>query len=157
MFGCLCAFAAHRYRFIDISYLRGEEIHKGKTIPEHTEHVVMFLPDVWSVVPSMMDYLALQASYKRSMLLRIDEKEKELRVPLEKASTPAAKPAAAESSTQKPSTVEEEKEAKQAPAAAADSQSQALIQFILFLAYLSYLYIYMYKVYMVDTYQSGYC
>ena len=153
MFGCLCAFAAHRYRFIDISYLRGEEIHKGKTIPEHTEHVVMFLPDVWSVVPSMMDYLALQASYKRSMLLRIDEKEKELRVPLEKASTPAAKPASA-SSTQKPATVEEEKEAKQAPAAAADSQSQALIQFILFLTYLSYLYIYMY---MVDTYQSGYC
>ena len=153
MFGCLCAFAAHRYRFIDISYLRGEEIHKGKTIPEHTEHVVMFLPDVWSVVPSMMDYLALQASYKRSMLLRIDEKEKELRVPLEKASTPAAKPATAESSTQKPSTVEEEREAKQAPAAA-DSQSQALIQFILFLAYLLYLYIYKY---MVDTYISGYC
>ena len=152
MFGCLCAFAAHRYRFIDISYLRGEEIHKGKTIPEHTEHVVMFLPDVWSVVPSMMDYLALQASYKRSMLLRIDEKEKELRVPLEKASTPAAKPAAAESSTQKPATVEEEREAKQAHAA--DSQSQALIQIILFLTYLSYLYIYMY---MVDTYLSGYC
>lgn len=127
-FGCLCGlFAAHRYRFIDISYLRGEETHKGKTIPEHTEHVVMFLPDVWSVVPSMMDYLALQASYKRSMLLRIDDKERELRVPLQ-ITPPPAKPAAA--SPQKPAAVaEEEKESKPA-AAAATSQSQALIQII---------------------------
>jgi len=54
-------------------------VHKGKTIAEHTEHVVMFLPDIWSVVPAMMDYLALQAAYKRSLLLKVTPKEEQPR------------------------------------------------------------------------------
>lgn len=48
-------------------------MHKGKTIAEHTEHTVIFLPDIWSVVPAMMDYLSLQASYKHSLLIKLGQ------------------------------------------------------------------------------------
>lgn len=87
----------------------------------------MFLPDVWSVVPAMMDYLALQASYKRSLLLRVDNRESEMKKPFEKplpppVETPAA---AAEKSPEKPAA--DEKKVETTPTAAADSQSQALI------------------------------
>ncbi|XP_067931532.1 cell division cycle and apoptosis regulator protein 1-like [Watersipora subatra] len=65
------------YKFVDISYLRPEETYKGKVIPEHTEHVVIFLPDIWSVVPTMMDYLSLQDRYKHSLLVKLGEEEEE--------------------------------------------------------------------------------
>lgn len=68
---CTCAFATRRYRFVEISYLRDTETHKGKTVPAHTEKVVIFLPDIWSVIPTMLEYSALKESYKTAMLRKL--------------------------------------------------------------------------------------
>lgn len=120
-----------RYRFVDISYLRAEEVIKGKTIPEHTEHVVMFLPDIWSVVPTMMEYLSLQASYKRCLLIKLGQQEEPKKpavtedqpTPLPEAATdPPTTPAAAPAPAVEPET-----------STAQSSQSQALIIYSSFL------------------------
>lgn len=65
------AFATHRYRFVEISYMRDTEVHKGRTTPAHTEKVVIFLPDIWNVIPTMLEYSALKESYKTAMLRKL--------------------------------------------------------------------------------------
>lgn len=113
-----------RYRFVDISYLRPEEVHKGKRIPEHMEHVIMFLPDIWSVVPTMMDYLSLQASYKRSLLIKLGCEEEPASVEEE----PDVAPTNADSAPASEATPAEPEATPAEPEATAElSQSQALI------------------------------
>lgn len=64
-------FNPYRYRFIEISYIRDEELHKGKTIPAHTEKVVIFLPDIWSCVPTVNEYSSLKRLYGINMLKKL--------------------------------------------------------------------------------------
>ena len=56
-----------RYRFAEIRYHRPEEIHKGRLVPARVETVVIFLPDVWSCIPSRLEWEALQTSYKKQL------------------------------------------------------------------------------------------
>ena len=96
-----------RYKFVDISYLRAEEVHKGKVIPEHTEHVVMFLPDVWTVVPAMMDYLSLQESYKHSLLVKLGLEEVPKKVEEKSDNPPVAAPTTPTKASETPATAPE--------------------------------------------------
>lgn len=56
-----------RYRFAEIRYHRPEEMHKGRLVPARVETVVIFLPDVWSCIPSRLEWEALQTAYKKQL------------------------------------------------------------------------------------------
>lgn len=70
-----------RYRFLEIYYRRSETTHKGKLLPARVETVVLFLPDVWSCVPTRLEWDGLHLNYKRQLdrklkaLLQIDYDE----------------------------------------------------------------------------------
>lgn len=52
--------------------MREEETHKGKHLPvARVEKVVVFLPDIWSVLPTMMEYASLKDSYNNAMLCKL--------------------------------------------------------------------------------------
>uniref|UniRef100_A0A6P7GZB4 Cell division cycle and apoptosis regulator protein 1-like isoform X1 n=1 Tax=Diabrotica virgifera virgifera TaxID=50390 RepID=A0A6P7GZB4_DIAVI len=53
------------YRFLELYYRRSESTYKGKTIPARVETVVLFLPDVWSCLPTRVEWDDLQNSYKK--------------------------------------------------------------------------------------------
>ncbi|XP_018897471.2 cell division cycle and apoptosis regulator protein 1 [Bemisia tabaci] len=53
------------YRFVEIHYQRGDTIHKGKHIPARTETVVLFLPDVWSCIPTQLEWDKIRSDYKK--------------------------------------------------------------------------------------------
>lgn len=69
------------YRFLEIYYRRSETTHKGKLLPARVETVVLFLPDVWSCVPTRLEWDGLHLNYKRQLdrklkaLLQIDYDE----------------------------------------------------------------------------------
>ena len=56
-----------RYRFAEIRYHRPEEMHKGRLVPARVETVVLFLPDVWSCMPSRLDWQSLQTTYRQQL------------------------------------------------------------------------------------------
>uniref|UniRef100_A0A1B6HYQ2 SAP domain-containing protein n=1 Tax=Homalodisca liturata TaxID=320908 RepID=A0A1B6HYQ2_9HEMI len=55
------------YRFVEIYYHRPETIHKGKTVPAQVETVVLYLPDVWSRLPTRMEWDGLHHNYKKKL------------------------------------------------------------------------------------------
>ncbi|KAL3278362.1 hypothetical protein HHI36_013691 [Cryptolaemus montrouzieri] len=64
------------YRFTELYYRRTESIHKGKNIPARVETVVIYLPDVWSCVPTRLEWDNLLQSYQKQL-------ERELKADLE--------------------------------------------------------------------------
>lgn len=59
------------YRFAEIRYIRPEEMHKGRLVPARVETVVLFLPDVWSIRPTCLEWDALRAAYKTHLQKRL--------------------------------------------------------------------------------------
>ncbi|KAF4532791.1 hypothetical protein B566_EDAN003573 [Ephemera danica] len=59
------------YRFLDIHYYRGESNHKGKVIPSRVETVVIFLPDVWGVMPTRLEWDEMHLTFEEHY--KVDE------------------------------------------------------------------------------------
>lgn len=58
----------HRYRFLELYYRRAETTHKsGRVVPSRVETVILFLPDVWSCVPTKLEWDGLHISYKKQL------------------------------------------------------------------------------------------
>lgn len=76
-----------RYRFVELYYRRSDSVHKGKVIPARVETVVLFLPDVWSCVPTRLEWDGLQQSYLRQLenKLKVDQEVEEALTADEKA------------------------------------------------------------------------
>ncbi|XP_047502401.1 cell division cycle and apoptosis regulator protein 1-like [Penaeus chinensis] len=55
------------YRFAEIYYRRGESTHKGRSTPARVETTVLFLPDVWNVCPTKLEWDGLHLNYKRQL------------------------------------------------------------------------------------------
>jgi len=55
------------YRFVELYYHRNESTHKGKVIPARVETVVLFLPDVWSCLPTRLEWDGLHLSYRKQL------------------------------------------------------------------------------------------
>ncbi|KAK5650094.1 hypothetical protein RI129_001123 [Pyrocoelia pectoralis] len=55
------------YRFVELYYHRNESTHKGKVIPARVETVVLFLPDVWSCLPTRLEWDGLHISYRKQL------------------------------------------------------------------------------------------
>nr|CAH7723590.1 unnamed protein product [Callosobruchus chinensis] len=54
------------YRFVELYYRRGSGVeHKGKASSSRVETVVLFLPDIWSCLPTRLEWDNLQMSYRR--------------------------------------------------------------------------------------------
>lgn len=67
MFG-YCFSLRHRYRFLELYYRRAETTHKsGRVVPSRVETVILFLPDVWSCVPTRLEWDGLQLNYKKQL------------------------------------------------------------------------------------------
>jgi len=58
---------AYRYRFVELYYRRGETTHKGKTVPARVETVVIFLPDVWSCLPTRVEWEEVRQTYRKHL------------------------------------------------------------------------------------------
>lgn len=83
-------FTVHcRYRFVEIYYHRSETTHKGKVIPARVETVVLFLPDVWSCLPTRLEWESLQLAYKKQLNRKLNADDEP------EAAEPAAGAAAA--------------------------------------------------------------
>lgn len=54
-----------RYRFVELYYRRSVSTHKGRQVPARVETVVIFLPDVWSCVPTRLEWDSLADGYRR--------------------------------------------------------------------------------------------
>lgn len=67
----------YRYRFVELYYRRAESTHKGKLIPARVETVVLFLPDVWSCLPTRLEWDNLQVAYKKQLdrILKVDSQD----------------------------------------------------------------------------------
>lgn len=55
------------YRFVELYYHRSESTHKGKVIPARVETVVLFLPDVWSCLPTRLEWDGLHIRYQKQL------------------------------------------------------------------------------------------
>ncbi|XP_020712429.2 cell division cycle and apoptosis regulator protein 1-like isoform X2 [Athalia rosae] len=56
------------YRFLELYYRRAETTHKsGRIVPSRVETVILFLPDVWSCVPTRLEWDGLHLSYKKQL------------------------------------------------------------------------------------------
>ncbi|KAL1492187.1 hypothetical protein ABEB36_012671 [Hypothenemus hampei] len=55
------------YRFLELYYRRGETTHKGKTVAARVETVVIFLPDVWSCLPTRVEWEEIQQGYRKHL------------------------------------------------------------------------------------------
>ncbi|CAG9769282.1 unnamed protein product [Ceutorhynchus assimilis] len=53
------------YRFVELYYRRSATTHKGKAVPARVETVVIFLPDVWSCLPTRLEWEELQQGYRK--------------------------------------------------------------------------------------------
>lgn len=53
----------HRYRFVELYYRRAESVHRGRVVPARVETVVVYVPDVWSCLPTRLEWDALVPSY----------------------------------------------------------------------------------------------
>lgn len=60
-----------RYRFLELYYRRSESVHKGKLVPARVETVVLFVPDVWSCVPTRLEWDGLHHSYRKQLERRL--------------------------------------------------------------------------------------
>lgn len=56
---------AYRYRFVELYYRRAESVHRGRQLPARVETVVIFVPDVWSCLPTRLEWDSLSLQYKR--------------------------------------------------------------------------------------------
>ncbi|XP_050306432.1 cell division cycle and apoptosis regulator protein 1-like [Anthonomus grandis grandis] len=65
------------YRFVELYYRRGESTHKGKAIPARVETVVIFLPDLWSCLPTRVEWEQMQQNYRKQLekILKADSGE----------------------------------------------------------------------------------
>ncbi|XP_065333777.1 cell division cycle and apoptosis regulator protein 1-like isoform X4 [Cloeon dipterum] len=63
------------YRFVEIYYHRSETTHKGKVIPPRVETVVLFLPDVWSCLPTRLEWESMQLAYKKQLCRKLKADE----------------------------------------------------------------------------------
>lgn len=52
---------------MELYYRRTESVHKGKVVPARVETVVLFLPDVWSCLPTRLEWEGLHLSYQRQL------------------------------------------------------------------------------------------
>lgn len=52
---------------MELYYRRSESTHKGKNIPARVETVVLFLPDVWSCLPTRLEWDGLQQTYRKQL------------------------------------------------------------------------------------------
>ncbi len=66
-----------RYRYAEIRYHRPEEMHKGRLVPARVETVVLFLPDVWSLSPTRLEWEQLQAAYRKQLSDKIADENKD--------------------------------------------------------------------------------
>ncbi|XP_012285928.1 cell division cycle and apoptosis regulator protein 1 [Orussus abietinus] len=56
------------YRFLELYYRRAETTHKsGRVVPSRVETVILFLPDVWSCVPTRLEWDGLHVNYKKQL------------------------------------------------------------------------------------------
>ncbi|XP_034944335.1 cell division cycle and apoptosis regulator protein 1-like isoform X2 [Chelonus insularis] len=56
------------YRFLELYYRRAETTHKsGRVVPSRVETVILFLPDVWSCVPTKLEWDSLHLNYKKQL------------------------------------------------------------------------------------------
>lgn len=62
-----------RYRFVEIYYHRPKSTHKGKQIPARVETVVIYIPDVWSAMPSCLEWDGIQLDLKKQMEKKLNE------------------------------------------------------------------------------------
>lgn len=62
---------------MELYYRRGETTHKGKAVPARVETVVIFLPDVWSCLPTRLEWEELQQGYRKHLekILKADAEE----------------------------------------------------------------------------------
>lgn len=60
-----------RYRFVELYYRRAETSHRGKLVAARVETVVLFLPDVWSCVPTRLEWDALHQAYRKQLERRL--------------------------------------------------------------------------------------
>lgn len=62
---------------MELYYRRGETTHKGKAIPARVETVVIFLPDVWSCLPTRLEWEEVQLSYRKHLekIIKTDAEE----------------------------------------------------------------------------------
>lgn len=58
---------SNRYRFVELYYRRSDSNHKGKAVPARVETVVLFLPDVWSCVPTRLEWDGLHQNYRKHL------------------------------------------------------------------------------------------
>ncbi|XP_013773988.1 cell division cycle and apoptosis regulator protein 1-like [Limulus polyphemus] len=65
------------YRFAEIYYRRGESNHKGRLYPARVETVVIFLPDVWSCLPTQLEWDGLVFQYKNQLQRKLHEDTEE--------------------------------------------------------------------------------
>lgn len=70
----------YRYRFLEIYYRRGKSSHKGNQIGSRVETVVLFLPDVWSCVPTRLEWDVLRVNYKKQMLRKLRASDPETKI-----------------------------------------------------------------------------
>lgn len=56
---------------MELYYRRAETIRKGRIIPAKTQTVVIFLPDIRSVMPTRIEWDSLNAKYKRHMEMEL--------------------------------------------------------------------------------------
>lgn len=52
---------------MELYYRRGESTHKGKAVPARVETVVLFLPDVWSCLPTRLEWDNQQQTYRKQL------------------------------------------------------------------------------------------
>ncbi|XP_014276938.1 cell division cycle and apoptosis regulator protein 1 isoform X3 [Halyomorpha halys] len=68
------------FRFMEVHYHRGESVHRGKSYPARVETVVIFVPDVWSCVPTRLEWEGLHLNYQKALSRKLndhDQKEEE--------------------------------------------------------------------------------
>ncbi|XP_060523874.1 cell division cycle and apoptosis regulator protein 1-like [Cylas formicarius] len=53
------------YRFVELYYRRNESTHKGKQVAPRVETTVVYLPDVWSCLPTRLEWEGLQQAYRK--------------------------------------------------------------------------------------------
>lgn len=52
---------------MELYYRRSESTHKGRQYPARVETVVLFLPDVWSCLPTRLEWDGLQRGYRGAL------------------------------------------------------------------------------------------
>lgn len=56
-----------RYRFAELHYHRAKTAYKSREVPARVETVIIYAPDVWSVMPSALEWDGLHLNYQRAL------------------------------------------------------------------------------------------